>query len=397
MRVWLLSLAAVVLGTSTGLGLTWLEFHDVHEYFQPVSLSKPAQAPVDPALSGLPAGPVAVVVGGPKFDFGTLNYDQSRDTKFTIRNDGTEALVVTWTGESCGKCIINKEEFTSVSVPPGGTCEVPVTYATKKMNTNFSEAVYLTTNDPRHNSLQLEIVGIVTMALKLDPESLTVNSLPTSELTTVDAKLFGYYSDKLELVKYELSDPSTSALIELKTQPLDAAAVQAQEHARAGLELQVHFKPGLPIGPLNQTVTITAVADMERTIALPIHGTVVGDLSIYGKGYDSANGFLNLGVIRREAGLSIEIFVLVKGPSRQDVKISVGDVDPADVLQVSVGDPTPLGDGRAIKFPVQVTIPKGAPAMNRLGNQQGKAATFVLETTHPISKRLPVTVRFAVE
>lgn len=398
MRVWLISAVAMILGISTGLSITWLEFRDTHEYFKPVSLTKPALSAVaeSPDTASLP-GPVAVVVGGAKFDFGTLNHDQTGEKAFTIRNAGTKPLVVSWGGESCGMCITNKHNFTSTSVPPGGACEVIVSYATKKPEMKFSESANLITNDPRNSSLQLQIAGFVTMALKLDPDALALNSISTSEPTAVSARLFGYHSDKLELIKHEFSNPTISSQIELIAKPLDAAAIKAEDHARAGLELQFQFKPGLPIGPLSQTVTLTALADTERTIVLPISGSVVGDLSIYGRSFDSSSATLNVGIVNRSVGHSVEIFMLVKGPARHDVKLSVGLLDPPDVLQVSIGDPAALADGKAIKFPIKFTIPKGAPAMNRLGNQQGKAGKLVLETTHPVSKQLPITVRFAVE
>jgi hypothetical protein len=66
-------------------------------------------------------------------------------------------------------------------------------------------------------------------------------------------------------------------------------------------------------------------------------------------------------------------------------------------MQVTVGEKSALADGKAIKFPIKITIPKGTAPVNRLGNAQGKAALVVLETTHPVSKQLPITIRFAVE
>src|SRR5688572_17375538 len=124
MRLVLMSLIVIALGASMGLGMTWIEFRDVQEYFQPVSLTKPAVSTATKVETNKDlTGPVAVVVGGSKFDFGVLNHDQTREKGFVIRNEGTEPLNLSWGGESCGKCISNSRRLESVAVPPGDSYE----------------------------------------------------------------------------------------------------------------------------------------------------------------------------------------------------------------------------------------------------------------------------------
>jgi hypothetical protein len=397
MRLVFMSLIVIALGASIGLGMTWMEFHDVQEYFQPVSLTTPAVSTATNVDTKDLTGPVAVVVGGSKFDFGVLNHDQAREKGFVIRNEGTEPLNLSWGGESCGKCISNIRHLDSVTVPPGGSYEVFVGYATRKAEPQFSESAYINTSDLRNSRLQLQIVGAVTMAVKVDPATLALTSISTSEPSSVSAKLFGYHSDKLELVKYEFSDPTSGAFIEITAKPLSEEAIKVENHARAGLDLLLDFKPGLPIGPLSQNVTLTALTDSEHTIVLPITGSVVGDMSIYGKNFDANTGNLNLGILNRNVGVTAEVFVLVKGPQRNDVKLTVGSVDPPETLQVTIGEPAALAGGKTIKIPVKVVVPKGAAKTNRLGTQQGKSGKIILESTHPVSKQLPISVRFAVE
>jgi hypothetical protein len=394
MKVWMGALVMLLAGVSAGLAATYLEFRGVREYFEPRSRTK-AGMPLPKGAEQV-KGPLAVVVGGTKFDFGTLDYNQSRDQAFTIRNEGNEPLEVEWSSESCGKCIENKHKFPKTTVPPGGECQVIVTYAARKQVKNFDESANLRTNDPRAGLLQLQITGVVTLALKLDPETLALGTILATEPSSATVKLFGFQHDHLEFVKHELSDPSVSSLIELTSRPLNAEEIAKEEHARAGVELKLQLQPGLPIGPLSQTVKLTAKTDTEHEIELPIRATVAGDLSLFGKSYDANSATWSLGVFKASEGCERELFLLIKGPHREDVQVSVGEVDPADVMKVAVGEREALSTGRAIKVPIRVTIPPGTHA-SRLGTAQSPAARLVLETTHPTSKRIPLTVRFAVE
>ncbi|MGE0758506.1 MAG: hypothetical protein AB7O38_15875, partial [Pirellulaceae bacterium] len=73
------------------------------------------------------------------------------------------------------------------------------------------------------------------------------------------------------------------------------------------------------------------------------------------------------------------------------------EVEPADVLQVTIGDAERIGGGRAVKFPVRVELSKDAPKMSRLGNAQGDAGRVVIDTTHPVASKIALQVKFAVE
>lgn len=389
MRIAVLSIVAILLGASIGLSITWLEFNGVNEHFlQHARSTAPTKAATEEAL------PIAVVEGGRVFNFGVLNADQTREKTFVIRNEGGKPLDVQWVAESCGKCIQGREKFSGATVPPGGSCEVVVTYSTKKPGPKFSESATISTNDPENSSLLLEIKGDVVKAVRLEPESLTLNSILGSESSTAKVKLIGYQSDKLELLKHEFNNPNANSQFEWTSRPLNASELAAIEHARAGLELQLLVKPGLPIGPISQNVTFKVQAENESTLELPITGSVVGDLSVIGRNIDPRETTYSLGLVKRDTGRSGELFVLVKGPYRDDVKLTVGEVDPPE-LKIAVGEPK--SEGKTVKYPITVSIPKGTPPMSRIGTSQGKAGRFVLQTTHPFSKELPILVRFEVE
>ena len=88
--------------------------------------------------------------------------------------------------------------------------------------------------------------------------------------------------------------------------------------------------------------------------------------------------------------------VMVKGPQHADVQMTVDSIDPEKSLTASFGEPEALGDSISM-HPLTVSVPKGAPAIVRIGNDQSEAGQIVIKTTHPTSKEVILHIRFAVE
>jgi hypothetical protein len=137
MRAWLIIVLAILLGGSAGVAMTWYEFHGVHNYFEPASRTA---APSVPTRKGI-QGPQAVVVDGPKFNFGRLNLNVAGTHKFVVRNEGDEPLELTYLRESCGKCIevVSK----ALTIPPGESGEAVIKYTIGKEGPAFLESAFL--------------------------------------------------------------------------------------------------------------------------------------------------------------------------------------------------------------------------------------------------------------
>jgi hypothetical protein len=87
---------------------------------------------------------------------------------------------------------------------------------------------------------------------------------------------------------------------------------------------------------------------------------------------------------------------MVKGPHREETKVTVASVEPATVLQVKLGEPQPLGKG-VIKYALTIEIPPGTPAIDRFGGEQGELGKVILHTTHPVAKEVRLFLQFAIE
>lgn len=387
MRFGLLALFPLVLGTVLGVGLTWSEYRPITNHF---NLRVEQQSAASNSI------PKVVVVGGAEFDFGTLGQQSTGKHTFTIRNEGTSSLQLGLINVSCGKCV--ETEFSAASVQPGQSVDVTVTFHTRKPGPQFSERAELGTNDPAMSMVALQIRGYITRPARVSEEEIVLGNVSGNEPATREFRLFGYESDKLEVVGTEFTNPTNASFFSLETKPLEAPKLAEEQHAKVGRLLILTVKPGLPLGSITQTLRISVQTADKQTIEVPIQGTVVSDIAVVGgPSFSPSFNVLTFGTLQRSEGARATVQILVKGPFRRDIQVSVGATDPADVIHAEMGERTEIANGAIFSYPLTIEIIKGARVVNRLGTDQGKSGRVTIKTTHPTAKEFEIRVRFATE
>jgi hypothetical protein len=388
MRTWVVVAVTVVLGCGAGLALTGVNHWGIENHLglQP-SLLPSTAVETDEV-------PKLVVEGGATHDFGTLDYNQTKEHVFVIRNEGDAYLTLQYSQVSCGKCI--ETDFERAWLEPGEECEVEIRFATKKMAPEYLERLELATNDPSNRLFDLRVKGYVTHAVRPSVEELTVGAISGNEDNTASFRLYGYRSEHLEVAEYEFVQPGTADLFQVDIVPLEKGQFEDEEKALVALQVDLTIKAGLPLGPISQTIRFKAMAGRESTVEVPIEGKVVSDITIVGGGFHSDRNTVLFGNVDVNEGARKSLRVLVKGPYRENVQLSVKSLDPPENLQVRLGDVIRVGDGTILMYPLDIEILKGSPIINRLGTQQGKAAKVVLATTHPTAKEVLIFPRFAL-
>ena len=72
-------------------------------------------------------------------------------------------------------------------------------------------------------------------------------------------------------------------------------------------------------------------------------------------GLASEAGVLDLGTVKSSRGLKRRLQLIVRGPHRQNIKFTLGEVTPDD-LKISFGDTKPIGEGAAWQTPLLITF-----------------------------------------
>lgn len=391
MKVWVWAIGAVVIGIAAGWGSTWLEFARVGSQFEP---HNQATGTLDRERS-LRKGPMAVVVGAMDYDFGVGQRNGALNHVFRIRNDGDEPLRLEKGATSC-KCTLS--DIKTGELLPGQTADVRLDWKLTTLGEQFRQTAEIHTNDPARPTLVLAVHGKVEDLVQLEPRELALTSVPVNEGATETVRLYGFKVKDVQIVSQEFSNPETASFFNLTWRSATAEELQTKKEATCGLTGTLTVKPGLPLGPINQTIQLkTNVADADK-LELAVTGSVISDISIVGPSqFSEKRGVLFLGIVQQDRGAKATLRILVKGPHREDVKLTLREVDPQDVLSVKLDEARKINDGAVYMYPLQIEIPPGSRLVNRLGTDQAKMGKIVIETTHPTAKTIPIRVKFAVE
>ena len=394
MKIALIVVVSLVVGIGTGLGFTSVEFSRIEERFanqayRPADAKELIEVVVKPAS--------ATVVGSDVFDFGTLRKSQTSEHIFSITNEGEDLLRVEFHSRSCGKCIATS--FRTAEVSSSKTLRIPVEFRTSKDEENFSEHLEFMTNDPENPMLRLTITGKVTERIRVSAAQIRVDTASASDEVSQSFQIYGYHSDELEVLSYAFTDPATADNFEVRVTPLELSELEMDPPPLAAREVRVTMKPGMPIGPITQSLQLEVKAGEASMLNIPVVGTVTSDISVIGpRSFQSSKNMLTLGRVKREEGASVKLRIRVRGPERDNVELRVKSTDPAEALQAEIGERVPGSGGSAAHmYPLTISVPPGAPLVNRTGSDQGDFAKITIATTHSTAGQLLILVRFIIE
>ncbi|RUL87694.1 DUF1573 domain-containing protein [Tautonia sociabilis] len=360
--------------------------------------------------------PKAVVEGDDTFDFGLMSEEDEGERTWVIRNEGEGPLRLrfaekpcTCTGVRIGpdqKSMVEGEEFV---IEPGERAEISLVWETRQKIGAFSTFARFSTNDYEFNpSLTLNIKGLVTPSVVVDPNRLDLGTVPSDEEVSTDAVLFSPSTETLAITK----GPSTSRpdTVVATIRPLSDEELRAFNEERApmlinppsqvsggppiggdrketpelrnGYLLTLTVKPGLPLGRFTDEVSLTTDHPIKPEVRIPVSGQVVGPIAtmperVYMPGVPSSRG------------RSTSVTVNVRNHDRTSFTIQLPEAL-QEVLEASI-DPEPISpEGAEFRqYRLDLRVPKGA----RPGVHRG---TVVLKTDHPQAEEVKIPVEVLI-
>ena len=399
MKTWIVALVAAALGIGVGVGITVAEFSPAREIFEVGEFANGPDAGGTGANSSQNLGsPKAVVEGSRSYDFGSMDRDVKGRHKFVLRNEGTAALSIK-VGQPTCKCTIATSP--KDNLPPGESTEIEMEWKAEGYQPDFRQSVELTTNDFDNPVIRLEIHGNIVHAVRPIPDEITQGGISATDGGEAEGKIFGFTNEPLQITGHSLVEAEHADAFTVTLSPLSEGEIQAQPDAKSGYRIHLMVKSGLPVGPLNQTIRLQTNVPTAEVVDIPIRLTVVSDISIIsaspGVTFLADKSVIRLGKLKSAQGAKVRMFVLVKGPHRDETQLQVASVDPAESLSASIGEAEKLRDGLVLKYPLEITIPPNAAPISRMGGEQGELGKIIVHTTHPIAKEVRLFVQFAVE
>jgi len=394
MKTWLVLILISVV--AAGVGVVWAV---VDEGLGPTVggpplreslLERPAAGPATPGESGQPA----VEVDGAAYDFGRMDAKNKGEHSFKLKNVGDALLTLREGGTTC-QCAVS--ELKKVSLYPGESTEVKLTWTAKEFFGPYEQTAKIHTNDPVRPTVILKVTGRITSPLRSAPSEIVFSRLSVGQPAKAEARVFAYSSDSLQIKGHKLLDPETAPLVEVSYAPLGTEEVAAEPDAKSGWRVEVGVKSGLLPGRFEQTIRLETNLANAPTLDIPIRGKVGSDIAVLGRGWNTSAETLALGLVPSAEGTTRQLMLVVRGPFRRHVAFEVAEVSPSDVIEAELGQTTEINQGAALRTPLEVRVRRGTAPCNYLGSTDGKTGYVLLRTTHPHVPELKVPVRFAVE
>jgi len=383
MKATIFALVALAIGIGTGIGLTQQEFS--HEAVPVDVAPEPPGAPARPRY-----GPKVKIINGERYDFGTMDRNAHGTHSFIVLNDGDAPLTLTTGQPSCSVCIKVFQVAKDV-LQPGERTEVKIEWDVKTSDGEFEQSGPLNTNDKIRPSVHLSIHGHVLDTVRADRSDIHFHDLSPNETANGQINIYAFREPDLRVEKHEFENPDHEKFFNVSFTPVTSDDL-AREKATSGLKMNVEVKPGLPYGDFNEAVNVSTNQSSDP-VKVQIIGNVASDIMLVGQNVSREKSIVSLGAISQKDGKKQTIFLIVKGPHRDETKVELASYEPTSEFKARLGEPI-RDSAKTLRYPIVIEVPPGARPVTRL---EGSYAKINITTTHPEIKEVNIKVRYVVK
>jgi hypothetical protein len=385
MKATLLAAVALAIGVGIGSFLTQREFaRDV----LPLDVTQ-----VSGAKPGQKIGPKAVIVNGVRHDFGKMDRTEHRRHDFTVRNDGDEQLTLSTGEPSCGACVkvfrVEKDRLA-----PGETTSVVFEWEARPNESEFEQSGPLNTNDPFRPTITLTVRGQVLDTVRAERTDVHFHDISANEAANGSINIYSFRTPDLVVEKHTFHNEALAKFFTVTFAPLASDEIAKEANAKGGQKMSIEIKPGMPLGRIQQSIRVLTNQSAESPITINIHGNVISDIALASGTMIAPDKLLvGLGTFPSREGAKRTVYLIVKGPYRDETKLQVASTDPTREFSATLGEP--LRDNpKIVRYPLTIEVPAGARPVNHYS--EGAYAQVRLTSTHPDVKELTIKVRYVV-
>jgi len=332
------------------------------------------------------------------FEFDRIERGTSMRHDFLIKNTGDGPLKVQFESNTCkctgvelaGKLV---KAGQGITVPPHEKADVTLKWAAKTEAGPFRHGANFSTNDPRNSRIELVVNGQVVESTSMNPSELLFGTIEAGDSKEASLYLMSMLEDEVTVLDYEVTPLNLTERLKVEISAAEKRELP-QTEAISGLKVSVIVDSGSEIGPFRGWLSMTTNLRGAEKLLVPIMGTVKGDVSIYGPGWNPAKGLLRMGNISGAKGKQVRLNLAVRGEHAQTAKFELASVDPSE-LKVTLGEPHEIRE-QLLHVPILVEVPPRTRPLVRMGEPVSSDAVIVFKSNHPQAKEVHMRVHFAV-
>ena len=414
-KLWICLLLSALLGFGTAWAVNFQRFGSRVAWFGPFGTEselKP-EGLAEYLDSLLPEGrPIVEMVTEPNYDFGMMAPDAEGDHTFIVKNVGTDDLQLRLGATTC-KCTLG--DLDRELLGPGEETEIKLTWFVKSGKNEFSQSAEILTNDPKTVVIRLGITGRIIREVDIVPETWTFGEVATGEPMEVKGTIYSFLDADIVPTEIKFSNDEMSDLTEFDVEPFEPTEANdgIRSVARQGFRVTARIKPGMRQGAVSQNllfgfkrvdeegkrIDVPGSNGSDEYVVAPTKGAIVGSLGMILnsklRGAEGGGYLWDVGRFGKGDKKVAKAFVVLKGSERESTNLSLGEVDPSDVIKATLGEPK--GQGSMRLFPLEIELVPGSELVERKGRDRDDYGSIWIESDNPKVTKMRIGVKFAVE
>jgi hypothetical protein len=198
-----------------------------------------------------------------------------------------------------------------------------------------------------------------------------------------------------------LTDKNAEENFDFEIRPLTSEdePLKADATVKSGVRVTVSGKPGLPLGPLLETLKITTNQSADNVFEVPLMGRVVGNYELKvsgGLSFDENRSLIDLGQMNVNATKTVDMNIFIRGEDADSAEISVesDDIDPSENIKVEIGEKKKIG--ALVTVPLKLTVQGNGQSLSRLGPNVNDLGRVTIHTTDETTPIIQLFIKFAL-
>ena len=197
-------------------------------------------------------------------DFGTADNQSTVKHTFKVRNDGTSVLNISQVKPACGCTIAN---ISSKVLQPGEEATIDAALNLKGRRGLQTKTITVHSNDPKTPEYRLTLKGTAASEIGINPTSVYLGQLGVGETVTKTVSITNNGTNDLRILKVTSQNNLVTYRVETNT-------------PGKAYTLHVTNSDTMPIGRINDYLTVTTNNKTSPSERLTVFGNVVAKLSV---------------------------------------------------------------------------------------------------------------------
>ncbi|HBJ33814.1 MAG TPA: hypothetical protein DDZ51_03415 [Planctomycetaceae bacterium] len=406
--------ASAMIASVIGLACGWFahvsNFAAESEFGPFKSADREIPARIEAVKREIPADqmPKLEVVGGEQFDFGVMEPGAEGKHSFVVRNAGQGPLELEVAGSTC-KCTVGS--LKDATLEPGEQTEIDLTWITKSSGEEFGQSAILKTNDPTRGELNLVIRGRVISSMTMVPRTFSFGEVESGDTIVLESVIFSFSKTPIVAVKQSFSEPDITARSTFSVEEVSVESTGNQEYKTAtqAFKVRIEIAPGLRQGPLRDNFSfgfapksaVDADGKYDEDVLFQFYaetsGRIVGAITLVEnrRVFNGEGGYyFTMGEVDPKEDTPLRANIILRGPKRNTIKLSIGDVQPKGILRAELGEP--VGRSTTVLVPLTLSVDPEAKPIDMMGRGSDDFGTVSIQTDDPTMSPLQLKVRFQV-